>query len=165
MPTLALYKAGKNIFLRLHRKRATDYMDYFRKARMGSEQHMRGVTDAVKTTGFSPSILNDMATERLAYKDFHRGGTAKAMKKQKALRKSKEGLLNKALKKQVKDKDWTKHILPEGSRGTNHWGHIKPRVPTAYDLAEGLKYAIPIMGRKGSFELRRMRPSGKDLKR
>jgi len=148
MPTLALYKAGKNIFLRLHRKRAIDYLDYFSKARMGSEQHMRGVTDAVKTTGFSPSILNDMATERLTYKDFHRGGTAKAMKKQKALRKSKEGLLNKALKKKVADKDWTKDILPEGSRGTNQWGHLKPRVPSNTDIAEGLKYAIPILGRK-----------------
>ena len=133
-------------------------MDYFKKARAGSEKHMRGVTDAVETTGFNPQVLNEMATERLSYKDFHRGGTEKAMKKQKAFRKSEEGLLNKAIKKQVADKDWTEHILPEGSRGTNAWGHLKPRVPSNYDLAEGLKYSIPIDGRKGRYELQRMTP-------
>lgn len=117
--TKALYKAGQNIWFRYGPKAAQKYRELFAQ---GDSELLNKV---VKTTGYPAEVLDDMAVSRMMIK----GKRGSVLKEPKNI-----SIKEKAFNNMHRNVDYSDKILPQGARGTDHYGYTKPQVPKSYEL-------------------------------
>ena len=119
------YKIGQNIFLRWSPKAAEYYRMLFSQKTPESYQTLNKIS---KVTGFSPKTMDKMAGERGLISGKYKNLTP----------------MEKAIKNEYGNKDWSPEILPPGSRGYK-WRTFdyKPQVPKMYELDDMKNLYLP----------------------
>ena len=121
-----IYKIGQNIFLRWGPRTAEAFR---RLSGNHNPENLRKLNLISQGTGFSPKVMNKMASERLLI-------TGK---------RTNLSPIEQAIKNEYVNKDWSSFMLPKGARGIEYGkkGHpqlkigearYKSQVPKAYEL-------------------------------